>query len=164
MTAPQHHRVRHVPFFISLIKEHHGLFHRWLDVGCGELYSVWKKKYNDRYVGLDNRESIPADYHMDACRMAFRHNLFDLSTSWSTIEHVICPYDMLDRMKTVTSGTCILTTDLSQRDKDTDPTHLYSWTPKTFKQLLNAVHDDVKVYADHGMLIGVMYNCGIKET
>lgn len=113
------------------------------------------------YEGMDIRDSVGADHVGDACDLSrFPSDSRDVVTAWSVIEHVYRPYDMLCEMKRISKGTCILTTDYTERNKNNDPTHLYSWTEKTLRQLVKKVHHDCKVYVDKMMLIGVMYSCG----
>lgn len=149
-----------MPFFVELIKSHHGEFNSLLDLGCGELCEVFKKRWGERYEGMDVRAEIKADYHGDCCDLSrFPTDSRDVVTGWSYIEHVKKPYEALMESIRVCRGTCIFTTDLNPHDKNGDASHLYSWTPKTFKQLLDVVHRDNKVYAANNMLIGVLYRC-----
>jgi len=160
MSVPTH-RIKLVQFFANLIHEHHGGFESILDLGCGELQEMWRERFGDKYEGLDKRDSVGADYVGDACDLSrFDSNSRDVVTSWSSIEHVTNPYDMLTEMKRVSSDTVIFTTDYTERDKNNSNDHLYSWTEKTLRQLVKKVHNDCKVYVDKMMLIGVMYNCG----
>ena len=164
MSVPTH-RVRLVQFFADLVAEHHGEFESILDLGCGELSQIWHERWGDKYEGLDNRDTVGADYVGDACDLSrFESNSRDLVTAWSTLEHVKNPYIMLMEMKRVSSGTVVITTDYMERDKNGDPTHLYSWTPKVLRQLIMLVHRDCKVYENRKIMIGVLYNCGSKET
>ncbi len=159
MSIPAH-RVVLVQFFADLIKEHHGVFNSVLDVGCGELQSIWRQRWGDKYEGLDNRDSVGAHHVGDACDLSrFKSNSVDVVTAWSAIEHVKHPYTMLEEMKRVCTGTCILTTDYVPRDKDGDQTHLYSWTLKTLTQLIKSVHKDCKIYESRGIAVAVMYRC-----
>lgn len=154
------HRVTLVKFLSDLVKTHHGDFESILDLGCGELQQVWRKRWGKRYEGLDIRESVGAEYVWDACDLSrFKSDSRDVVTAWSTLEHVTHPYSMLEEMKRVSKGTCILTTDYVNRDKDGDNTHLYSWTLKTLTQLISRVHGDIKVYETSGIVIAVMYRC-----
>lgn len=158
------HRRKLAGFLVELIHQHHGDVSKVLDLGCGVLYSVFKQYWGDKYEGLDVREDIPVDYVGDACDLSrFKTDSRDVVTCYSTIEHVHNPYGLLQEMKRVSSGTCILTTDYTERDKNNDPTHLYCWTPKIFKQLLDSVHKDNKVYEERDILIGVMYRCRTKQ-
>lgn len=155
------HRVRLAPFLAGLVDAHHGGFGSLLDLGCGELQRVWRQRWGAGYEGMDIRDSVGADHVGDACDLSrFPSDSRDVVTAWSVIEHVYRPYDMLCEMKRISKGTCILTTDYTERNKNNDPTHLYSWTEKTLRQLVKKVHHDCKVYVDKMMLIGVMYSCG----
>ena len=159
------HRIRLVPFFADLVHEHHGDFDSILDLGCGVLQKIWHQRWGNRYEGFDNRDTVGADYIGDACDLSrFESNSRDVITSWSTIEHVKHPYMMLEEMIRVSNGTVIITTDSTQHDKDGDPSHIYSWTLKTFKQLLTLAHVDNKVYLcsinkPNDIMVGVIYNC-----
>jgi len=158
------HRINLVPFFAKLIQEHHGDFETILDVGCGELSSIWRQRWGDKYEGLDTRDTVNADYVGDACDLSlFPSNSRDVVCGWSTLEHVTHPYDMLSEMKRVSKATVIITTDYVERDKNGDPTHLYSWTPKSLRQLITRIHGDCKVYESRNIMIGVLYNCSSKE-
>ena len=160
MSAPAH-RIRLIHLFADLISQHHGEFESVLDLGCGELQSIWHQRLGTKYEGLDNRDTVGADYVGDACDLSrFKSNSRNVVTGWSAIEHVYCPYIMLEEAVRVSNGTVIFSTDLTQHDKDGDNTHLYSWTLKTLTQLVTKVHPDSKVYDAHGMLIIVMYRCG----
>jgi len=153
--------VRLAPFLAGLVDTHHGGFESLLDLGCGELQSVWRQRWGDRYEGMDLRDSVGADHVGDVCDLSrFPSDSRDVVTAWSVIEHVHRPYDMLREMKRVSRRTCIFTTDYSEQDKNGDPTHLYSWTPKTFNQLVRQVHGVCRVYVERNMLVGVMYMCG----
>ena len=159
MSIPAH-RVALVQFFADLVQEHHGDFDSVLDLGCGELQSIWRERWDDKYEGLDNRNTVGADYVGDACDLSrFKSNSRDVVCGWSTIEHVLCPYDMLVEAKRVSKGTCIFTTDYAVKDKNGDPTHLYAWTPKVLGQLVKRVHTDSKVYETRGITVVVMYRC-----
>ena len=163
MSIPSH-RIRLLPFFEGLIRKHQGDFTSILDLGCGELGAAWKQRLSDKYTGYDNRESVNPDYVGDACDLScFSDDSFDVVVGWSSIEHVTCPYHMIIEMRRVSKGTCIVTTDFTHHDKDGDNSHLYSWTPKTFKQLISTVHSNNKVYVDGGMMIGVLYNCDFTD-
>jgi len=154
------HRMRLIPIFADLISQHHGVFESILDLGCGELQAIWHQRWGTKYEGLDNRDTVGADYVGDACDLSrFESDSRDVVCGWSTLEHVYCPYIMLEEAARVSSGTVILSTDLTQHDKDGDNTHLYSWTLKTLTQLVKKVHPDCKVYDAHGMFIVVMYRC-----
>lgn len=164
MSVPAH-RLKLAGFLAELIEAHHGSFTSMLDLGSGKLYPVWKKRWDGLYEGLDLDTDLKADYYMDACDLSrFESDSRDVVTAWSTIEHVRHPYDMLCEMKRVSKGTCLFTTDYNQHDKDGDPTHLYSWTPKTLGQLVEMVHGDCNVYNAKGLLIGVMYRCSTSEN
>ena len=153
-----------MPFFADLIKNHHGEFNNILDLGCGELYHVFKKRWGGKYEGLDVRVNIKADYYGDACDLSrFRSNSRDVITGFSTAEHVPNPYIMFEEAVRVCRGTCIFTTDYTMGDKNGDPTHLYSWTPKTLQQLFNMIHSDNNVYEANGILIGVFYRCNVDD-
>jgi len=159
MTVP-HHRISLVQFFADLIQRNHGTFNNILDLGCGELQHIWHQRWGNRYEGLDNRTTIGADYIGDACDLSrFESNSRDVVCAWSTLEHVTCPYVMLEEMKRVSRGTCVLTTDYTEHDKNGDPTHLYMWNEKVLGQLVKSVHMESKVYVERGILIAVMYRC-----
>ena len=164
MSVPAH-RMMLIPILAGLIDTHHGGFETLLDVGCGELQQIWRQRWGDSYEGFDKRDSVGADYVGDACDLSrFETDSRDVVTAWSVIEHVTHPYTMLEEMKRVSRGTVMFTTDYMESDKNRDPTHLYSWTPKTFKQLVNMIHVDNTVYTANNMLIGVLRNCGANEN
>lgn len=133
MEIPLHRRVL-VPRFIGYIKEHHPHPYMLLDVGCGLLDPLFKEHFKDAYLGIDiyGRHDSLADIQY----LPFRDGSFDLVTAWSVIEHVKNPYLCVKEMLRVSSHKVILTTDFTAQHKDGDPDHLYSWTPKTFKQFL----------------------------
>ena len=160
MSVPTH-RVALVQFFADLVAEHHGDFDSILDLGCGELSTVWKQRWGKKYEGLDIRESVTPDYVGDACDLSrFKSNSRDVVCSWSTIEHVTHPYNLLTEAKRVSRGTVVLTTDYAEMDKNGDPTHLYAWTPKVLEQLVKRVHSDNTVYVTRGITVIVMRRCG----
>lgn len=164
MSVPTH-RVKHMPFLAALVENHHGDFKRMLDLGCGELGEIWRKRWGNRYEGLDQRETVKAEHYGDACDLSrFKTDSRDVVTAWSVIEHVRRPYRMLEEAKRVSRGTVIFTTDLTQHDKNGDPLHLYSWTPKTMDQLVSTIHPDYNVYPANNMLIGAMYRCKNNEN
>ncbi len=136
-----------------------------LDVGCGELWYIFKQRWGERYFGLEvDSHGVTPDYSGDACELAFDDNSFDVITGWSVLEHVRHPFDMLAEMVRVSRGTALITTDLTPRDKNCDDSHLYSWTPKTLTQLVSQVHGDSNVYTANGMIVAAMYRCGDDEV
>ena len=109
-----------------------------LDVGCGSLCEAFTEKYGDRYVGLDVETSpypktVVGDAH-DLSRYA--DNSFRVVTLFSVIEHLKEPYKALGEAVRVAERAVIITTDLTEADKNRSDNHYYSWTPKTLKRLL----------------------------
>jgi len=114
-----------------------------LDVGCSDK---WIKEYCNRcfYVGLDlnNRN---ADIIGDAEHLPFRDNCFDVVIAYSIIEHVKNPYIAFKEWLRVTKKLILLWTDYPLTPfAETDPTHIYCWSPKIFKQFLGLF--EIKTY------------------
>jgi len=106
-----------------------------LDVGCGDR---WIREYckAEFYVGLD-LNSERADVLADAEHLPFRDGCFDVVIAYSIIEHVKNPYLAFKEWLRVTRRLILLWTDYPLTPfAETDPTHLYCWSPKILRQFL----------------------------
>ena len=149
---PLHRRVL-VPKFIRYIEERRPQPRRLLDVGCGLLDPLFKEHFKNAYLGIDiygRHDSLA-----DAEHLPFHDEVFDVVTAWSVIEHLRNPYLCIKEMVRVSSQFVIMTTNYTTRDIEGDPTHLYAWTPKTFKQFLELHGYPVEVSITTGIM-GVM--------
>lgn len=144
---PPTHRLALVPNLIKTIDFYGESPESILDVGCGGLAPVFKKHYGEKYTGLDLESCLyPVDVHGDAQDLhMFGDNSFDIVVAWSVVEHLLCPFKGLEEMVRVAHKVVVTTTDLTRHDVDGDSTHLYSWTPKTYGQLLNRLDYPCKV-------------------
>ena len=146
--------------FVDLTRRHFPDAETRLDVGCGPLCGIFNKIYGeDNYTGLDLKSCpFPVDVYGDVQDLEYRADLFDVATGWSVIEHLLNPYGGMLEMLRVSKMGFIITTDLSKRDKDNDPTHLYSWTPKTLRQLFKKLPArETYVFPEGNLLVGVAY-------
>jgi len=160
MNSPPQHRLRLMPSFIEIIMEYAGEPDSILDVGCGPLRGAFKKRFGDRYTGLDLPSSpYPKDCEGDAGALPFGDDSFDAVTAWSVIEHLPCPYGGIMEMVRVARRVVLMTTDLSPHDRDGDPTHLYCWTPKILGHLLRRTgrRSAVRVGDRFPQILGVIW-------
>jgi hypothetical protein len=154
------HRERLIRVFINLTKRYYPEFNTVLDVGCGGLCEAFNRIYGeDNYTGLDIEScGYPVDVIGNAENIQYEDNSVDVVTGWSVIEHLLNPYNGMCEMLRVSRQGFIVTTDLTERDKNTDPTHLYSWTPKTLTQLFSKLPArETHVFSEAGLLVGVAY-------
>jgi ubiquinone/menaquinone biosynthesis C-methylase UbiE len=128
-----------------------------LDVGSGQLYPAFRKTYGERYVGLDLPSTpFPKTVEGDAHDLSrFADGNFHLVTMFSVIEHLKEPYRALGEAIRVARRAVILTTDLTQADKDRSNCHYYAWTPKTLNQLLS-LFGKARVWTEMDVLCGVI--------
>lgn len=159
-------RVSIMPLFVKLIEVYHGEPMKVLDLGCGKLSRLWVKRYEDRYEGLDREAFLNVTWIQDIDKGLhnFKNDSYDLVTGWSLPEHLLRPYEMLREAVRISSETCIFTTDYTEMDKNRDPSHYYSWTPKTFQQLFDIVHKPNKVFVSNRILVGVLQGCSTSGT
>jgi len=128
-----------------------------LDVGCGSLCEAFTSAYKGRYVGLDLPNSpYPKTVEGDAHDLSrYSDGSFHLVTMFSVIEHVHEPYRALSEAARVARRAVIVTTDLTEADKNRSPSHYYSWTPKTLNQFLS-LFGKAKTWTEMDVLCGVI--------
>lgn len=152
-------REKLVPIFVKFIEQLHPSPESILDVGCGSLRNVFRKHYGDKYTGLDIPKSgYPRDLIGDAHEMpSIEDQSYDVVTAWSVLEHLENPAIALKEMFRIAKDVLIVSTDLTRQDQDTDPTHLYTWTPKVFGQFLHlAGGQEIKVWVENTILFGMV--------
>lgn len=148
-------RLELAPLFIDIIKhvapEPNATI---LDIGCGALCKRFHEAFGDRYLGTDVEDSPhPKDEVVNAEYIPYVDG-FDVVTAWSVIEHVENPMNALRSMTRASKHYVLLSTDLTENDKNNDPTHLYSWTPTVWQRFL--MHPGYKawVWSDYNIMFG----------
>lgn len=128
-----------------------------LDVGCGRLHQAFKKTYGERYTSLDLPSTpFPKSVEGDAHNLSrFADGGFHIVTMFSVIEHLKEPYKALKEATRVAKRVVIITTDLTEADKDRSDNHYYAWTPKTLNHLLNEFGHG-KVWTEMNILCGAI--------
>lgn len=152
-------RERLVPTFVKFIEQLHPNPENILDVGCGPLRDAFRRQYGKRYTGLDLLNTpYPKDIVGDAHKMPrLKDQSYDVVTAWSVLEHLHNPAIALKEMFRITRHVLIISTDLTRQDQDGDPTHLYCWTPKVFRQFLNlAEGHHTHVWTESNILFGAV--------
>ena len=128
-----------------------------LDVGCGFLQPNFKAVFGFRYYGLNPPWIYTfCDYHGLAEILPFKDNRFQLVTAFSVVEHLHCPFEAVAEMLRVAQKAVLLTTDFTEGDKNRDVSHMYSWTPVTFKHFLEAHRPNVSVNVESNIMVGVV--------
>jgi len=111
-----------------------------LDVGCG---SQPKGHVNtDRVKTLKVSNFIQCDAHF----LPFRNKSFEVVYASHLLEHCECPLKVLKELGRVAKYIVYLHVPYGDKHPDDDPTHLYSWTMQSFKNLLSKVFLRVEVY------------------
>lgn len=150
-------RARLAPMFIKYLKQvHPDPDMTVLDVGCGPLYEEFRREFGDKYRGTDIDPHVRCDEVMSAEDIHYE-NQFDVTSGFSVIEHVDNPMIALKQMFKACKKGVLLTTDLEEVDMNGDPTHLYCWTPKVFRQFLSKVGFNQNVWSDMNVMFGVTY-------
>ena len=130
-----------------------------LDVGCGDK---WIQRYcnADLWVGVDIRKGA-CDVLADAEHLPFKDNSFDIVLAYSIIEHVKNPYLCMKEWLRVAKECVLLWTDYPLTwNAETDPTHLYCWSPKILRQFLSLFNVKTSDWVEdqqHGNLACVVW-------
>jgi SAM-dependent methyltransferase len=120
-----------------------------LDIGCGsdphgdvnvDLYPEDRRQC----VAAYDPRSIPNFVLADACSLPFADGAFDVVRASHVLEHIPSPLTALKEWRRVCKSlgrvVVFVPSDFGSDDSDT---HLYSWTPSTFRNLLQKVFPTV---------------------
>ena len=119
-----------------------------LDVGCGgrptgfvnlDLYPEDREQFNEAW----NPKDVPHFVLGDAQALPFRDKVFTDLVAYHLIEHLLEPLAGLREFERVANQVELTTP--SQFSTDRTPSHLYTWNPFTFGNLLRQVFSHVEV-------------------
>jgi len=129
---------------IDLALEHIKDFDAVADIGAGNcwLKRELEKRRRIKYVSLDLRRSGKIDVQGIAHALPFKDKTFDVAILYSIIEHDIRPFDVIVESIRISRRKVLIWTDHALTwQSETDPSHLYEWSPKVLSQLLLKIQD-----------------------
>lgn len=152
------HREILVPTFVKFIEQLAGDPESILDVGCGPLRASFRRYYGKRYKGLELKGSpYKKDLIGDAHEMSkLKDGSYDVVTGWSLLEHLHSPTQAIKEMTRIAEKIVIVSTDLTDADRDRDPTHLFCWTQKVLHQFLAQTGYPVHTWTERDILFGAV--------
>jgi len=122
-----------------------------LDVGCGsdpkgdvnvDLFVDPIQRWGQRIDPKKIKNFVFADAHY----LPFRDESFQIVYSSHLLEHCLHPLKVLEEFHRVSKAIVYLEVPYGDRYPDDCPSHLYSWTMKSFQHLLSKIFPYVEIH------------------